>query len=220
MNHTWENLLGPEKNKPYFLEIMRFLENEAQNKKIVYPPRHLLFNAIKVTPFESIKVVILGQDPYHGPGEAHGLCFSVPKNIKIPPSLVNIFKALQADLNITLSMQGDLTSWANQGVLLLNTSLSVAHKSPGSHSKVGWQIFTDHIIKTVSDNRPFVVFLLWGKHAQSKKPLIDSRHLILESVHPSPLSAHRGFLGCRHFSKTNKALEENQLSAINWALPT
>lgn len=220
MSHTWENLLEPETSKPYFQNILELLENEAHNNTVIYPPKHLLFNAIKMTPFDSIKVVILGQDPYHGPGEAHGLCFSVPKNIKTPPSLANIFKELKADLDIAPSLQGDLTPWAQQGVLLLNTSLSVAHKSPGSHSKIGWHFFTDHIIKTVSDNRPFVVFLLWGKHAQSKKGLIDSRHLILESVHPSPLSAHRGFLGCKHFSQTNEALEKNQLSAINWALPT
>lgn len=212
---TWQDLLNHEKKKPYFSEIMLYLEHSETR---YYPPNALIYNALDQTPLEKVKVVILGQDPYHGPNEAHGLSFSVPHGIKIPPSLNNIYKELSNDINCNIPKHGDLTTWAHQGVLLLNSSLTVTHKEPGSHSKIGWQILTDKIISVVSEQQPFVVFILWGKHAQSKKPLIDSRHYILESVHPSPLSAHRGFFGCNHFSKTNTALIQNQLETIDWEI--
>ncbi len=194
-----------------------FLKEEKKAGKVIYPPGKQLFNAFDFTPFNKIKVVIIGQDPYHGPGQAHGLCFSVPDGVAPPPSLVNIFKELSRDLEIPIPNSGNLERWAKQGVLLLNASLSVEAAKPMSHSEIGWHVFTDEVIKHVSRYKDQVVFLLWGSFAQNKESLIDtSKHLILKAPHPSPLSAHRGFLGCGHFSKANSWLREKGEKTINW----
>ncbi|HQV61698.1 MAG: uracil-DNA glycosylase [Chitinophagaceae bacterium] len=216
---SWKEVLKNEFNKPYFEQIALHIKTEKSQGKIIYPPGSLLFNAFNTTPFHKVKVVILGQDPYHGPGQAHGLCFSVQNGVAPPPSLVNIFKELQQDIGIEIPNHGNLTHWAQQGVFLLNASLSVRAGEPMSHSKIGWAQFTDHVIKTISDKKKNVVFLLWGKFAQEKKILIDERkHLILKAAHPSPLSAHAGFLGCKHFSKTNEYLVKNGIDPIDWSL--
>ncbi len=216
---SWKEVLKNEFNKPYFEQIALHIKTEKSQGKIIYPPGSLLFNAFNTTPFHKVKVVILGQDPYHGPGQAHGLCFSVQNGVTPPPSLVNIFKELQQDIGIEIPNHGNLTHWAQQGVFLLNASLSVRAGEPMSHSKIGWAQFTDHVIKTISDKKKNVVFLLWGKFAQEKKILIDERkHLILKAAHPSPLSAHAGFLGCKHFSKTNEYLVKNGIDPIDWSL--
>ena len=216
---SWKEVLKNEFNKPYFEQIALHIKTEKSQGKIIYPPGSLLFNAFDTTPFDKVKVVILGQDPYHGPGQAHGLCFSVQNGVAPPPSLVNIFKELQQDIGIEIPNHGNLTHWAQQGVFLLNASLSVRAGEPMSHSKIGWAQFTDHVIKTISDKKKNVVFLLWGKFAQEKKILIDERkHLILKAAHPSPLSAHAGFLGCKHFSKTNEYLVKNGIDPIDWSL--
>jgi uracil-DNA glycosylase len=215
---TWEDILSTEEDKPYFKSIFRQLDEERRQKKPVYPPRNLIFNALKLTPLENVSVVILGQDPYHGPNEAHGLAFSVKEGIPIPPSLHNVFKELHNDLGHLPPKHGDLSSWAKQGVLLLNTSLSVKHKQPGSHSQIGWKQLTDTLIQKISENKPFVVFVLWGRHAHTKQSLIDARHHTILSPHPSPLSAYRGFLGSKPFSTINQQLSENQLKPINWQL--
>ncbi|MBK9380428.1 MAG: uracil-DNA glycosylase [Chitinophagaceae bacterium] len=216
---SWKEVLKNEFNKPYFEQIALHIKTEKSQGKIIYPPGSLLFNAFNTTPFDKVKVVILGQDPYHGPGQAHGLCFSVQNGVAPPPSLVNIFKELQQDIGIEIPNHGNLTHWAQQGVFLLNASLSVRAGEPMSHSKIGWAQFTDHVIKTISDKKKNVVFLLWGKFAQEKKILIDERkHLILKAAHPSPLSAHAGFLGCKHFSKTNEYLVKNGIDPIDWSL--
>lgn len=216
---SWKDVLKNEFNKPYFEQIALHIKTEKSQGKIIYPPGSLLFNAFNTTPFHKVKVVILGQDPYHGPGQAHGLCFSVQNGVAPPPSLVNIFKELQQDIGIEIPNHGNLTHWAQQGVFLLNASLSVRAGEPMSHSKIGWAQFTDHVIKTISDKKKNVVFLLWGKFAQEKKILIDERkHLILKAAHPSPLSAHAGFLGCKHFSKTNEYLVKNGIDPIDWSL--
>ncbi len=216
---SWKEVLKNEFNKPYFEQIALHIKTEKSQGKIIYPPGSLLFNAFNTTPFDKVKVVILGQDPYHGPGQAHGLCFSVQNGVAPPPSLVNIFKELQQDIGIEIPNHGNLTHWAQQGVFLLNASLSVRAGEPMSHSKIGWAQFTDHVIKTISDKKKNVVLLLWGKFAQEKKILIDERkHLILKAAHPSPLSAHAGFLGCKHFSKTNEYLVKNGIDPIDWSL--
>ena len=216
---SWKDVLKNEFNKPYFEQIALHIKTEKSQRKIIYPPGSLLFNAFNTTPFDKVKVVILGQDPYHGPGQAHGLCFSVQNGVAPPPSLVNIFKELQQDIGIEIPNHGNLTHWAQQGVFLLNASLSVRAGEPMSHSKIGWAQFTDHVIKTISDKKKNVVFLLWGKFAQEKKILIDERkHHILKAAHPSPLSAHAGFLGCKHFSKTNEYLVKNGIDPIDWSL--
>lgn len=216
---SWKEVLKNEFNKPYFEQIALHIKTEKSQGKIIYPPGSHLFNAFDTTPFDKIKVVILGQDPYHGPGQAHGLCFSVQNGVAPPPSLVNIFKELQQDIGIEIPNNGNLTHWAQQGVFLLNASLSVRAGEPMSHSKIGWAQFTDHVIKTISDKKKNVVFLLWGKFAQEKKILIDEKkHLILKAAHPSPLSAHAGFLGCKHFSKTNEYLVKNGIDPIDWSL--
>ncbi len=215
---NWENLLKREKEKPYFKGIYQHLETEKNNSITIYPPEHLRYSALEATPLNQVKVVILGQDPYHGPNEAHGLSFSVQHGVKIPPSLRNIFTELNDDLGISAPQHGDLTPWAKQGVLLLNTSLSVAHKQPGSHSNIGWHTFTDKIISEVSTHRPFVVFVLWGKHAQSKEYLIDERHVVMKTAHPSPLSAHRGFKGSKPFSTVNTSLLSQKMEAIKWGI--
>ncbi|SDH93342.1 Uracil-DNA glycosylase [Pseudomonas benzenivorans] len=216
----WKEALREEFDKPYMKELGDFLRQEKANGKEIYPPGALIFNALNSTPLDQVKVVIIGQDPYHGPGQAHGLCFSVQPGIATPPSLLNIYKELKRDLNIDIARHGCLQHWAEQGVLLLNTSLTVERGNAGAHAGKGWQHFTDKVIEVVSEQRPHLVFLLWGSHAQSKQRLIDpSKHLILRSPHPSPLSAHRGFIGNGHFSRTNKFLEQQGLAPIDWRLP-
>jgi uracil-DNA glycosylase len=216
---SWKEVLKAEFTKPYFLEIVTFLRMEKATGKTIFPPGSLFFNAFNTTPFDAVKVVLLGQDPYHGPGQAHGLCFSVPDGTTPPPSLVNIFKELQNDTGVTFPRSGNLTRWAQQGVLLLNASLSVRANEPMSHSKIGWAQFTDMVISKISDIKKNVVFLLWGKFAQEKQALIDeTKHLVLKAAHPSPYSANNGFLGCRHFSRANEYLVRNGIDPIDWSL--
>lgn len=216
---TWKTLLTEEKEKDYFQKILEFVKNEREVGKQIYPPQKDIFNALKYTPFEEVKVVILGQDPYHGPNQAHGLCFSVQPGIPIPPSLKNIYKELQEDVEFTIPNHGCLENWAKQGMLLLNTSLTVEQSKAGSHSHIGWQRFTDRVIESLNEHPQSIVFLLWGSHAQSKTPLIDvMKHRILKAPHPSPLSAHRGFFGCHHFSKANEHLQKQGRGAIDWTL--
>mgnify|MGYP003429113507 FL=1 len=214
----WYEVLKEEFESPYFAEIKRFLIEEKK-KHIVFPPSQLIFNAFNLTPFDDVKVVILGQDPYHNVGQAHGLAFSVPDGIQKPPSLQNIFKELNQDLNIPIPMNGNLEKWAKEGVLLLNASLTVRAHEAASHAKIGWQRFTDAAIKALSDKRQNLVFILWGNYAIAKENLIDhNKHLILKTVHPSPLSASRGFFGCHHFSKTNEYLINKGIEPIDWKL--
>jgi uracil-DNA glycosylase len=216
---SWKEILKAEFNKPYFEQIALHIKTEKEQGKIIYPPGSLLFNAFNTTPFNKVKVVLLGQDPYHGKGQAHGLCFSVQTGVPPPPSLVNIFKELQDDIGIAIPDHGNLTHWAQQGVFLLNASLSVRAGEPMSHSKIGWAEFTDTVIKKIAEQRKNVVFLLWGKFAQEKRVLIDeTNHCILRSVHPSPLSAYGGFFGCKHFSKTNEYLISKRIDPIDWSL--
>lgn len=216
----WKAVLGEEFDQPYMQALGEFLRREKAAGKQIFPPGGLIFHALDSTPLERVKVVIIGQDPYHGPGQAHGLCFSVQPGVPVPPSLQNIFKELKRDLNIDPPNHGCLQHWAEQGVLLLNTSLTVEQGKAGSHASAGWQPFTDKVIEVVSRERPHLVFLLWGAHAQSKERLIDpTKHLILRSPHPSPLSAHRGFIGNGHFGRTNKFLEQHGLGTVDWALP-
>lgn len=216
---SWKEVLKTEFSKAYFEQAALHVKTEKSQGKTIYPPGGLIFNAFNTTPFDKVKVVILGQDPYHGPGQAHGLCFSVQNGVPPPPSLVNIFKELQDDIGIDPPTHGNLTHWAQQGVFLLNASLTVRAGEPMSHSKIGWAQFTDNVIKTISDKKEHVVFLLWGKFAQEKKVLIDeTKHLIQRAAHPSPLSAHAGFLGCKHFSKTNEYLVKNGIDPIDWSL--
>lgn len=216
---SWKKALKSEFSKPYFLEAVTFLKTEKALNKIIYPPGSLLFNAFNTTPFDKVKVVLLGQDPYHGKGQAHGLSFSVPEGIKPPPSLVNIFKELNADTGMPIPAHGNLTKWAQQGVLLLNACLSVRENDPLSHSKIGWIPFTDSVISKISSEKKHVVFLLWGKFAQEKQALIDeTKHLVLKAAHPSPYSANNGFFGCRHFSKTNEYLVKHGIDPIDWSL--
>jgi uracil-DNA glycosylase len=218
IGNDWDALLEDEFKKEYYLKLREFLKAEYSTKT-VYPPMFDIFNALKYTAFKQTKVVILGQDPYHGPGQAHGLCFSVQDGIQKPPSLENIFKELKADIGCDAPKSGNLTKWAKEGVLLMNTSLSVREHQANSHSKCGWALFTDSVIKLISEQKEHVVFILWGGNARSKKPLIDtSKHLILECAHPSPLSAYNGFFGCKHFSKTNSYLQNHGLPPIDWDL--
>ncbi len=218
INPGWKAVLSEEFRAPYFAALKKFLVSEKQQYP-VYPPGKLIFNAFDKTPFDEVKLVILGQDPYHGPGQAHGLCFSVPRGVKPPPSLVNIFKEIQDDLGIPVPAHGNLESWATQGVLLLNATLTVRANTAGSHQGRGWENFTDAVIGTVSEKKEAVVFLLWGKYAQAKAELIDSsRHLVLKSAHPSPFSAYSGFMGCRHFSKANEYLKSKGKKEISWQL--
>jgi len=215
---SWKKVLNDEFSKEYFENIRNTLKSEKKNVIKVYPPGKLIFNAFDSTPFDKVKVVIIGQDPYHGPGEAMGLCFSVPKGIRIPPSLKNVYKEIKEDIGCEVPEHGDLTSWAKQGVLLLNAMLTVKHKSPGSHKKIGWQTFTNAVIKKISDEKSGVIFLLWGRFAQGKKEYIDElKHYALEAAHPSPL-AGGAFFGNKHFSKTNELLEKQGLSKINWCI--
>jgi len=207
-----------EFQSPYFSELKSFLQEEKRSFTI-YPPGFLIFNAFKHTPFDKVKVVILGQDPYHGKGQAHGLCFSVPPGITQPPSLVNIFRELHSDLGIPVPAHGNLEPWADQGVLLINATLTVRDSQAGSHQKRGWETFTDRVIQRVSALKNGVVFLLWGRFAQAKESLIDvQKHLVLKAAHPSPLSAHNGFFGCRHFSRTNDYLIQQGKEGIDWRL--
>lgn len=219
IEQSWKEVLQPEFDKPYFEQIVHFLKKEKQAGKTIYPPGPLIFNAFNTTPFDQVKVVILGQDPYHNPGQAHGLCFSVPDGVQPPPSLVNIFKELHTDLNMPIPNHGNLEKWAEQGVLLLNAALTVEINKPMSHSKIGWHEFTNNVIRILSERKDKLVFMLWGGFAKSKIDLIDkSKHYILTAAHPSPLSAHNGFFGCRHFSKANEWLQQNNLSPIDWSL--
>lgn len=216
---SWKEVLKEEFDKPYFQQIPLHLKTEKEQGKKIFPPGSLIFNAFNSTPFDLVKVVILGQDPYHGPGQAHGLCFSVPQGILKPPSLMNIFKELHDDTGVPIPDHGNLTHWAQQGVFLLNASLTVRSGEPMSHSKIGWSEFTDNVIRKISEKKKNIVFLLWGKFAQEKRILIDeSKHLVLKAAHPSPLSAHAGFLGCKHFSKTNEYLMKNGVDPIDWKL--
>jgi uracil-DNA glycosylase len=215
----WKEELKEEFDKPYFEKIVHFLKEEKKAGKIIYPPGKLIFNAFDTTPFNKVKVVIIGQDPYHNPGQAHGLCFSVPDKVQPPPSLVNIFKELNTDLDIPIPNTGNLEKWAKQGVLLLNASLTVEANKPMSHSELGWHLFTDEVIKHISKHKEHVAFMLWGKFAQNKANLIDeTKHKILKAAHPSPLSAYNGFFGCGHFSKTNNWLREQGEKPIDWSL--
>ena len=216
---TWQMVLGQEKQEPYFQEILDFVKKERKAGKIIYPPQKDIFNALKLMPYEAVKVVILGQDPYYGPNQAHGLAFSVRPGVPAPPSLQNVFKELHADLGIPIPSYGLLEKWAKQGVLLLNASLTVEAGKPQSHANIGWHRFTDKVIESLNDHPEGIVFLLWGSYAQKKSQLISNlRHRILKAPHPSPLSAARGFIGCRHFSKANQLLHEMGRKEIDWAL--
>jgi uracil-DNA glycosylase len=222
MEPSWKAVLKNEFTKPYFQQVVTFLKTEKAAGKIIYPPGALIFNAFNQTPFSKLKVVIIGQDPYHGPGQAHGLSFSVPNGIKPPPSLVNIFKEIESDTGVAMPLQyGNLTRWAEQGVLLLNAALTVRANEPFSHANFGWADFTNAVIQKISDEKTGIVFLLWGKFAQEKQILIDeTRHFVLKAAHPSPFSAHTGFFGCKHFSKTNELLVKQGVSPIDWKLLT
>lgn len=218
-NNSWDKVLEGEFEKPYFKELMKKVDEEYDKHKI-YPPRDKVFLCLKLCDYDDVKVVLLGQDPYHGEGQAHGLCFSVMPGVVPPPSLKNIFKEMQDDVHTTIPNHGCLVSWAKQGVLLLNTVLTVREGMPNSHAKFGWQTFTDEIIRKVNEKKDPVVFILWGANAKAKIPLITNpNHLILYSAHPSPLSAYNGFFGCKHFSKTNQFLKEHGRKEIDWQIP-
>lgn len=218
LENDWNEIIGDEFYKDYYKKLREILKHEY-NTQTIFPKAEDIFNALKYTDYKDVKVVIIGQDPYHGVGEAHGLCFSVNKDIKIPPSLVNIYKELKNDLDCYIPNNGYLKKWADQGVLLLNAVLTVRCDRPASHSKLGWQMFTDEVIRKVNEKDTPVVFMLWGNYARSKKELItNKKHLILESVHPSPLSASRGFFGCKHFSKANEFLKSNNIEEIDWQI--
>ncbi len=216
---TWSDLLGPEKSEPYFHDLLRFVAQRRQRAE-VYPPASQVFESIRLCPLESLKVVIVGQDPYHGPGQAHGLCFSVQPGVQPPPSLENIYREMESDLGIPPVSHGYLKSWAEQGVLLLNSVLTVERSKPKSHADKGWERFTDKVIEMVNQHCDGIVFLLWGSPAQRKGQHVDTRrHLVLKCPHPSPYSADRGFFGCRHFSKCNDYLTNSKRESIDWALP-
>ncbi|MEO1963163.1 MAG: uracil-DNA glycosylase [Cycloclasticus sp.] len=217
---SWKPYLDHELEQPYMLTLKEFLRLEKNDGKVIYPHSSNWFHALEQTPLDDVKIVILGQDPYHQPHQAHGLCFSVQPDVKIPPSLRNIYKELQADLGISHALHGCLESWAKQGVLLINSVLTVEYNQPNAHQGKGWETFTDKIIRTVNEQNEHVVFLLWGAYAQKKGAFIDAeKHLVLKAPHPSPLSAHRGFIGCKHFSRTNEYLEQHGKTAIHWELP-
>jgi uracil-DNA glycosylase len=218
IHESWKIPLMEEFNQPYFHALKDFLVQEKKSH-IVYPPGNKIFSAFDHTPWDMVKVVILGQDPYHGKGQAHGLCFSVPHGIRPPPSLVNIFKELHNDLGVPMPSHGNLEAWAEQGVLLLNATLTVRANQAGSHQNKGWEQFTDSVIHRLSENKTGLIFILWGRFAQAKESLVDSRkHHILKAAHPSPFSAHSGFFGCKHFSRTNTILEGHGMDPVNWAL--
>lgn len=216
--NDWDEIMAGEFEKPYYLQLREFLKREYFTREI-YPDMHNIFNAMKHTPYSAVKAVIIGQDPYHEPGQAHGLCFSVQKGCPIPPSLQNIYKELQSDLAIPPASHGELYKWADNGVLLLNTVLTVRRGAANSHRGQGWETFTDNVIRKLNEREKPVVFLLWGGNAKAKKPLItEKRHLILEAAHPSPLSAYNGFFGCRHFSACNRFLQENGIEPVDWRI--
>lgn len=217
---TWKEAIGEEKQQDYFQHILQYVQNDRRAGKIIYPPQHEVFSAFALTEFSAVKVVILGQDPYHGPNQAHGLSFSVKPGIAPPPSLMNMYKELAQDVGFQIPQHGYLVDWAKQGVLLLNTVLTVEQGKAHSHANIGWEQFTDKVIHQLNQHRENLVFLLWGSHAQKKGQFIDrTRHCVLTAPHPSPLSAHRGFLGCRHFSKTNDYLRQQGIEQIEWQLP-
>lgn len=219
IDESWKEVLHGEFQKPYFQQIAAHLKTEKATGAAIFPPGSLIFNAFNKTPFNKVKVVLLGQDPYHGNGQAMGLSFSVPDGIKPPPSLENIFKELHSDIGMPVPQTGNLTTWAEQGVFLLNAILTVRAKEPASHQKIGWQQFTDKVIQTLSDEKQGIVFMLWGKFAQEKQVLIDAtKHHILKAAHPSPFSADKGFFGCRHFSKANELLARQGIDPIDWSL--
>ncbi|ADH85447.1 uracil-DNA glycosylase [Desulfurivibrio alkaliphilus] len=220
LEESWKNLLLEEFAQPYMQQLREFLLQEKRAGKVIYPPGGEMFNALNLTHFADVKVVILGQDPYHGPGQAHGLCFSVRPGTAVPPSLLNIYKELQSDVGFSPPNHGYLQSWTRQGVLLLNATLSVERGKAGSHQGKGWERFTDRIVALLNEQGEHLVFLLWGSYAQKKGAIIDTRrHLVLRAPHPSPLSANRGFFGCRHFSKANQYLTANGKTPINWQIP-
>ena len=220
LDASWLGPLAPEFEQPYMAELRAFLLAEKKAGKTLFPPGHEIFNAFNHTPLDKVAVVILGQDPYHGPGQAHGLCFSVQRGVKVPPSLQNIFKEIHAELGTPIPAHGHLTSWADQGVLLLNSVLSVEQGLAGSHQGKGWETFTDRVVEVINREREGVVFMLWGNYAQRKGAIIDrQRHCVLTGPHPSPLSAHRGFFGCGHFKAANEYLESQGRAAIDWGLP-
>jgi uracil-DNA glycosylase len=215
---TWREVLHGEKQKRYFSDLIAFVENERASGKVIYPRNGEVFQALSLTEFEAVKLVILGQDPYHGPNQAHGLCFSVPTGIPFPPSLENIYKELKSDVGVERPKSGSLHGWARQGVLLLNSVLTVQSGQAGSHANKGWERFTDRIIAELNERREGLVFLLWGAYAQKKGSIIDTtRHTVLVAPHPSPLSAHRGFFGCRHFSQANTSLLQRGIAPIDWS---
>jgi uracil-DNA glycosylase len=219
LHPSWQAHIGGELEKPYMQSLRTFLQQEKAAGKTIFPPGPLIFNAFNHTPFDQVRVVIIGQDPYHGPGQAHGLSFSVPPGVALPPSLMNIFKEIQSDLGIRMSGSGDLTAWADQGVLLLNATLTVQLATAGSHQNRGWEQFTDAAIAALNQHREGLVFVLWGSYAQKKGAMIDpNKHLVLKSVHPSPLSAHRGFFGNHQFSNINQYLSNKGQAPINWQL--
>lgn len=218
METSWKAALANEFQKEYYLNLSQYLQKEEAKGTAIFPPKNLVFNAFNLTPFDQVKVVILGQDPYHKEGQAMGLSFSVPRGVRVPPSLKNIYKEIERDLGLKIPLHGDLTNWAKQGVLLLNAMLTVESAKPGSHSKMGWQTFTDAVIKTISDQKEGLIFMLWGNFAKSKSDLIDTnKHFILKAAHPSPL-ARNAFNDCKHFSKTNKILSDQSKPEINWQI--
>lgn len=219
IEESWKQVLQTQFDQPYFEVLINFLKKEKAAGKTIYPPGSLLFNAFEKTPFDQVKVVILGQDPYHNPGEAMGLSFSVPRAVRVPPSLKNIYKELQTDIDFQAPDHGDLSAWASQGVFLLNSMLTVEHRKPGSHRKIGWQNFTDAVIHLLSEKKTGLVFMLWGNYARSKKELVDAqKHLVLEAAHPSPL-ARGAYFGSKHFSQANEYLKNQDKMPIDWSLP-
>jgi len=221
LEESWLSRLQSQFDQPYMHKLKKFLQTRKKHRAVIYPPGPVIFNALNSTPFEQVRVVILGQDPYHGPGQAHGLCFSVLPGVRTPPSLANIYREIQSDLGIAQPTHGNLQSWADQGVLLLNAVLTVESGQAGSHQGKGWEVFTDAVVQALTDGREGLVFMLWGSYAQKKGAVIDRRkHLVLKAPHPSPLSAHRGFLGCKHFSQANDYLQQNQQKPIDWSVPT
>lgn len=220
LQESWLVRLQDEFQMEYMQKLRSFLVTRKQHEAVIYPPGGKIFNALNSTPFDKVRVVILGQDPYHGPGQAHGLCFSVLPGVKVPPSLANIYREIKDDIGIDPPAHGCLQSWAEQGVLLLNAVLTVERGQAGSHQGKGWEIFTDKVVELLNDERENLVFMLWGSYAMKKGAVINRRkHLVLTAPHPSPLSAHRGFLGCRHFSKSNAYLAEHRQTPIDWSIP-
>jgi len=220
LHNSWLSRLDDQFQREYMQKLRNFLLTRKQHRAVIYPPGTQIFNALNSTPFDQVRVVILGQDPYHGPGQAHGLCFSVQSGVRIPPSLANIYREIQADLGLVPPQHGYLQSWAEQGVLLLNAVLTVERGQAGSHQGKGWETFTDAVVQLLDEQREGLVFMLWGSYAMKKGAVINrSKHLVLKAPHPSPLSAHRGFLGCRHFSSANDYLRQHQQLPIDWSVP-